>query len=44
MEMDGKGLVLDYALAFLSDVNWQEIAKHIMEAYADEDEDESEDA
>ena len=40
MEMEGKGLVLDYALAFLSDVNWQEIAKHLMEAYADEDEDE----
>lgn len=38
--MDGKGLVLDYALAFLSDVNWQEIAKHIMEAYAEEDKDE----
>ena len=37
MEMDGRGLVLDYALAFLSDVNWQEIAKHIMEAYADEE-------
>lgn len=36
--MEGKGLVLDYALAFLSDVNWQEIAKHVMEAYADEDE------
>ena len=46
MEMEGKGLVLDYALAFLSDVNWQEIAKHIMADYADEpeDEDESEDA
>jgi len=39
MEMSGEGFVLDYALAFLSDVNWQEIAKHVIEAYADEDED-----
>ena len=25
------GLVLDYALAFLSDVNWCEIARHMIE-------------
>jgi hypothetical protein len=27
----GSGLVLDYALAFLSDVNWHEIAEHQIE-------------
>jgi hypothetical protein len=37
IEMDGKGLALDYALAFLSDVNWQEIAKHQMADYADDE-------
>ncbi len=29
----GSGLVLDYALAFLSDVNWPEIARGMIEAY-----------
>ncbi len=29
----GSGLVLDYALAFLSEVNWPEIARHMIEAY-----------
>ena len=28
------GLALDYALAFLSDVNWYEIAKHMLEECA----------
>ena len=28
-------LAYDYALAFLSDVNWHEIAKHLLEAYAE---------
>ena len=42
MEQSGKGLVLDYAMAFLSDVNWQEIAKNMMADYSDEDEDEDE--
>jgi len=28
-------LAQDYALAFLSDVNWTEIAKHVIDAYAD---------
>ena len=37
LEMEGKGLVLDYALAFLSDVNWVEIAKHKQEEFADQD-------
>jgi len=27
----GSGMVLDYALAFLADVNWREIAKHMIE-------------
>ncbi len=29
----GSGMVLDYALAFLSDVNWREIAEHMIEDY-----------
>ena len=28
-------LAQDYALAFLSEVNWHEIASHLIEAYAD---------
>ena len=35
-----EGVARDYALAFLSDVNWHEIAEH----YQDEDEDEEVDA
>lgn len=27
------GIARDYALAFLSDVNWNEIAKHMVEEY-----------
>ena len=41
MEIDAKpGLALDYARAFLSDVNWQEIAEHLLEneAYQEEEE------
>lgn len=30
-----EGLARDYALAFLSDVNWYEIAKNLIEAYAE---------
>lgn len=30
------GIGRDYALAFLSDVNWYEIAKHMIADYADE--------
>ena len=30
------GLARDYALAFLDDVNWKEIAKHMIADYADE--------
>ena len=29
-----EGLARDYALAFLSDVNWGEIAQHLIEAYS----------
>lgn len=37
----GEGLALDYARAFLSDVNWYEIAKHMRKDYElSEDEDE----
>jgi len=32
-ESSKEGLALDYALAFLDDVNWLEIAKHMAEAY-----------
>ena len=51
LTMDGaKGLVLDYARSFLSDVNWFEIAEHIKadivdrigEAKEEEDEEEEE--
>ena len=30
------GLARDYALAFLSDVNWQEIAQHMINDYIEE--------
>ena len=33
-----EGIARDYALAFLSDVNWREIAEHMIEEYADEEE------
>lgn len=41
------GLAADYALTFMSDVNWQEIAEHLIEQYreenpADESDDETE--
>lgn len=36
-----EGLVLDYARAFLSDVNWQEIAKHMIEEYGLQEEEEA---
>lgn len=29
----GKGITLDYAMAFLSNVNWCEIAKHLLDDY-----------
>jgi len=37
----GMSLIFSYAMAFLSDVNWREIAQHLIEAYElDQDEDE----
>ena len=35
-----EGLALEYARAFISDVNWYEIAEHLTDAYADETENE----
>ena len=35
----GSGMVLDYALAFLSDVNWREIAEHMIEDYREVEQD-----
>ena len=29
LEAEGEGLALSYALAFISDVNWHEIAEHM---------------
>lgn len=38
LEMDAKqGLALDYALAFIEDVNWDEIAGHMFEGYEGEE-------
>jgi hypothetical protein len=31
----GISLVLSYAMAFLQDVNWREIAEHMIDAYPD---------
>lgn len=45
LSIDAKeGLALDYARAFLSDVNWREIAAMMLSEYASEDETETEDA
>ena len=35
IETSSEGLARDYALAFLSDVNWTEIAEHVIENYAE---------
>ncbi len=35
IETSSEGLARDYALAFLSDVNWTEIAEHVIEDYAE---------
>lgn len=32
LEEEAKGLALNYAHAFISDVNWYEIAEHLVEA------------
>ena len=36
LENTGKSLALDYAMAFVSDVNWHEIAAHLIEAHIEE--------
>lgn len=42
MQVEGKqggmSLIFSYAMAFLSDVNWREIADHMIDAYAEEEE------
>lgn len=35
IEQQATGLAEAYALAFLAEVNWREIARHFVEAYAD---------
>lgn len=35
----GSGMVLDYALAFLADVNWREIAEHMIVDYREVEQD-----
>ena len=35
-DTDPEGLAFSYAMAFLSDVNWTEIARHMIENYAEE--------
>lgn len=45
LEMDAKqGLALDYARAFISEVNWHEIAEHLMDGAYEEEEEEVSDA
>ena len=36
MDEGPDGFVKDYAMAFIGDVNWYEIAKSMIEAYAEE--------
>lgn len=31
LEESGKGLVLDYAMSFINDVDWTEIAEHLLD-------------
>lgn len=40
LEQDGKGLALDYARSFVSDVNYHEIAEHLIDAAEYEEEEE----
>jgi len=41
LEEQGKGIVLDYAMAFISEVDWYSIAKHLLEEYQEEEEEEA---
>ena len=38
LEQDSSGLALDYALAFISEVNWNEIAKSLRDESNDKEE------
>lgn len=38
MEQEAKGTALSYALAFVNEVNWHEIAQSMMDNYAQESE------
>lgn len=35
---NAEGLAYSYAMAFLSDVNWREIAQHMLDEYNDDEE------
>lgn len=37
LESESKGFALDLALAFVSKVDWQEIAEHMLEEYEEEE-------
>jgi hypothetical protein len=37
IEETGEGLAVDYAKAFIEDVNWREIADSMIEAYSDDE-------
>lgn len=42
LEMDAKeGLVLDYARAFIENVDWREIARAMIDAYGEDEEEEA---
>lgn len=43
LEQAGESLALDYAMAFIAEVDWREIAEHMIDTYAEE-EGEEEDA
>jgi hypothetical protein len=36
LEESGSGLVLDYARSFVSDVDWREIAEHLIDAWIED--------
>lgn len=40
--LSSEGLARDYALAFLSDVNWHELAQHARDDYAEDNESQEE--
>ena len=40
LDTSSEGLATDYAMAFISDVNWYEIAEHVMPEEEEEEEEE----